>query len=728
MGTNRDHRNMMKTGFGVLFLLVVLQTGTHAQSCPQAPILARINENNEVGAVVTTIPDVTGAILEIITSLVPFRIQGDQLLVTQVLDYEKETTFEVDIRCTLSGQSPVRFQVIVLLQNLNDNIPTFAQELYTLSVAELTPVDTLVKTFTATDLDNLEPLIYTLTSTPDVFKLKSRTDPGIVVAKPLDFDSIKSVQLILTVQDTDPATPTHTDTTTIDVTITDTDNRPPWFQPCTPQIIQGVKICPHTGYRGEVTLGEMTVGPIPLEGHNIWATDGDTGINEPSRYYFVGASEFFDIGLETGNITMKKAVDVPGAIQMTVMATQALNAHQFATTSLTVLAKSLHAPQFEKTLYEAMVKGVGTLALDAADNNKVLQILAKDEDYAADNGINPFIVYTMTGSNSTAFTLMNGFLYMFTEVPEGFYDLEVMAKDINTSETATTQLRVEVVPEPTTTVPPTTISTTPTEPTSNPTTPDQTSNPTTAATTNAVTSPTSNPTPTPSESTKTTIITPGVSVQTSNPVTTTGGITGSTAGVIKPSGDFRSADMAALGASLGCLLFLSIIVIAILVVKLRKGNVAWKKINEASAFRSSLGPSGQKEGVQFTNEAFEHDDDDKDNKGPSGGGLETDKPQPRSLPRPPSPIQDEEKEVKPILTKDKFKEDGYKAVWFKEDIDPNAKEEVVIIPDRGEEEEEDEDEGESKRSKVMFNDADVDSGLGDKNEDSEEEKTLTSSL
>ncbi|KAJ0069254.1 hypothetical protein NL108_003173, partial [Boleophthalmus pectinirostris] len=261
------------------------------------------------------------------------------------------------------------------------------------------------------------------------------------------------------------------------------------------------------------------VGPIPLEGHNIWATDGDTGINEPSRYYFVGASEFFDIGLETGNITMKKAVDVPGAIQMTVMATQALNAHQFATTSLTVLAKSLHAPQFEKTLYEAMVKGVGTLALDAADNNKVLQILAKDEDYAADNGINPFIVYTMTGSNSTAFTLMNGFLYMFTEVPEGFYDLEVMAKDINTSETATTQLRVEVVPVLVITV---------------------------------------------------------LFFHVDNE-----------AGVIKPSGDFRSADMAALGASLGCLLFLSIIVIAILVVKLRKGNVAWKKINEASAFRSS---------------------------------------------------------------------------------------------------------------------------------------------
>lgn len=39
---------------------------------------------------------------------------------------------------------------------------------------------------------------------------------------------------------------------------------------------------------------------------------------------------------------------------------------------------------------------------------------------------------------------------------------------------------------------------------------------------------------------------------------------------------------------------------------------------------------------------------------------------------------DTEKEVKPILTKERRMEDGYKAVWFKEDIDPNDKEEVVI--------------------------------------------------
>ena len=47
------------------------------------------------------------------------------------------------------------------------------------------------------------------------------------------------------------------------------------------------------------------------------------------------------------------------------------------------------------------------------------------------------------------------------------------------------------------------------------------------------------------------------------------------------------------------------------------------------------------------------------------------------------------KEVKPILTKERKDDEGYKAVWFKTDIDPNAKEEVTIIPERAEQDDDD---------------------------------------
>lgn len=105
---------------------------------------------------------------------------------------------------------------------------------------------------------------------------------------------------------------------------------------------------------------------------------------------------------------------------------------------------------------------------------------------------------------------------------------------------------------------------------------------------------------------------------------------------------------------------------------------------------------------------------------------------------------DSEKEVKPILTKERRVEEGYKSVWFKEDIDPNAKEEVVIIPDNGEREGDDDDDDEEEEGfreeeeeydnsspqtpKVLFSDADMDDGRGVRFENSEKEKIQTSDL
>lgn len=174
------------------------------------------------------------------------------------------------------------------------------------------------------------------------------------------------------------------------------------------------------------------------------------------------------------------------------------------------------------------------------------------------------------------------------------------------------------------------------------------------------------------------------------------------------------------------------------------------------------GSSGRKEGIQFTNEAFQKDEDDAGTSG-SGGPEERTRTasgtQMRDVPINDAIVQsaepshgdssqaektDHEKEVKPILTKERRMEDGYKAVWFKEDIDPDAKEEVVIIPDSRDEEEEeerssssreeeeDDDGSQMKIPKVGFADTDLDSGLGvkmdDPADDSEEDNVLTADL
>lgn len=53
-------------------------------------------------------------------------------------------------------------------------------------------------------------------------------------------------------------------------------------------------------------------------------------------------------------------------------------------------------------------------------------------------------------------------------------------------------------------------------------------------------------------------------------------------------GGFDSTDMAALGATLGVLLFLALVIMTLLFCRLRRENKDWKKIYESNVFRSSV--------------------------------------------------------------------------------------------------------------------------------------------
>lgn len=88
---------------------------------------------------------------------------------------------------------------------------------------------------------------------------------------------------------------------------------------------------------------------------------------------------------------------------------------------------------------------------------------------------------------------------------------------------------------------------------------------------------------------------------------------------------------------------------------------------------------------------------------------------------------DIEKEVKPILTKERRAEEGYKAVWFKQDIDPNTKEEVVIIPDTGEPADHDDDDDDDDEHLKTDMDEEA-SGRYSRDSDSEDEEGFTSDL
>ncbi|XP_029289274.1 cadherin-related family member 5-like [Cottoperca gobio] len=775
---------IMRTSFSFI-LLTLLQTSSANICSAVSPWPFR--ENNTVGDVVLVItvqPEVTLKFRDPPANPTnPFSLNGNKLIAEKVLDYELELI------------------IIVTLENVNDNVPVFDQNSYQVEVNELSPANTIVGRFAATDLDG-DNLYYTLTPESRGFGLKSPTNPDLIIVESLDYDKVKNVQLILTVQvligrlwlsrlsvscsscphvkvflsntlnppelllmDTALA-PAHsrvsfTATTTIMITILDVDNRPPWFQPCSKQEIGGAVICQSAGYTSKVVLNEQEPGVLPLKPGPLYAIDGDSGINEETTYSFLSGDGggLFGINPNTGNITMLKPVDLLGTISLTVLAAQKMNIYQFSTTSVTisVQVKSLHPPKFQRPQYEGVIAAVGLMAMDPKNKDEPLRILATDDDYTATGGINPHITYYVHGSSD--FSIISGYLFMTKDLPEATLSLQVVAMDSSTEESVTAQLSVEVTSGLTTTSLPES------------TTDSMASTSIGESTTNSKTTEDIASTPNPTTSTDSSLSTtfPGTTnesiVSTTDPSLTSEGSvsTGSTAHpptVIVPSGGYGPVDMAALGVTLGALLFICLVVIVVLAVRIRRGKADWRKIYEASMFQSALGQGGQKEGIQYTNEAFQDDEDggSTGSGGPVGGSIMAgDFRLNEAIVKSSAPLHilprddnsqagsdnDNEKEVKPILTKERRMDEGYKSVWFKEDIDPNAKEEVVIIPDSREEDSEEEDEEQSssgreededdntrrKTLKVIFNDADLDSGLGvkmeDPDEDSEGDEVLT---
>ncbi|XP_067447054.1 cadherin-related family member 5 isoform X1 [Thunnus thynnus] len=770
-------------------LLILLQSSTEAQNICSAPSTVEFKENNNVGDVVLTITVQPGVTLMFKPAPAnpdnPFTLNGNQMIAAKVLDYETTNRYITDIICTeIATGRPFSLSIIVRLVNVNDNAPVFDQNLYNVNVNEMSPVGTTVGQYAATDLDQSQ-LYYKLESdsveAENYFALKSETDPDILVRTPLDYDEVKNVRLVLYAQDTPLAPaegrPSFTATTTIMVTILDVDNRPPWFQPCDLHNTGGAVICMSAGYTGSVILGDKETGVLPLKPGPLYAVDGDSGINEEITYSFLSGNEGrpFEINPNTGNITMLKAVNVSETISLTVLAAQKRNSYQFATTSVTldVKVKTNHPPKFQKLSYEGVVSSVGTMVMDLKD--EPLFIIALDEDYNATEGLNPNINYNI--KRSSDFAIIDGYLFMTKDLPEGTLSLQVVAEDTSTKESDTANLTVEVKSGLTTTSLPLSttdimVTTSTGESTTNSKTTEDivsTTNPSTSTDSISTTLPS-----TTAESSTSSMSTEG-SNSTTNPISTSeeSTFTASTTrpftdGAIIPPGGYGPVDMAALGVTLGVLLFICLVVIGLLVHRIQRWKTDCRKISEASMFQRSLSQAsgGNKDGIQYTNEAFHKDEDgrstgsDSQDGGSVMAGKETlyendllrksslplNSPQHDDASLTGSDKTDSEKDVKPILTKERRMEEGYKSVWFKEDIDPDAKEEVVIIPDSREDDSEEEDEEQSssdreededdnlpiKTPKVVFADAELDSGLGvkmgDPAEDSEDDEALNVEL
>ncbi|XP_060797894.1 cadherin-related family member 5 [Neoarius graeffei] len=441
----------------IAFLLHKFCLAQKICSVPSEPVT--IKENNTIDAVVvhinTTTKNVTLTLTENPDNA--FDLRGLDLIVKKRLDFEtllNPEALTVQIRCNKTGSRSITLTVLVQVENINDNPPSFAQSKYTLDVNELTPVNTSVAQIEAKD-DDSGVLYYALEPTLNpYFRLENMYKPNILVNKTLDYDVIQQVKLTLYVQDSPPLSPpgqiTFTATTMIVINIKDIDNRPPWFQPCTRINMGTAKICLSVGYKGRVNLTERQEEPLQLNPGPIFARDGDKSRNEQISYKIVRGNDdnIFQIDEKTGNLTMLKPADITGPITLIVLASQVLNRDQFASTSVNieVMKKSRNPPKFERERYEAYVysnSGPENMVLRDRTSNRPFRVRARDDDFA--NGINPDIRYEVQYSSYVNITT-DGFVLLKKPVRTDSFALQVRAVDVSTGESGTAALSVLVLP------------------------------------------------------------------------------------------------------------------------------------------------------------------------------------------------------------------------------------------------------------------------------------------
>ena len=153
----------------------------------------------------------------------------------RTLDRENRSSY----RLTVLGQNSRnrchkgRAVVVVNVDDINDNSPTFALAQYSATILEGKPANTLVTKVTATDIDDgtNAQLTYSITSGNQGNKFEINNRTGEVRSRQeLDFEDKQTYTLGIKVQD--GGSPSRSATTILTVTVQDV-NEPPYFlKPC----------------------------------------------------------------------------------------------------------------------------------------------------------------------------------------------------------------------------------------------------------------------------------------------------------------------------------------------------------------------------------------------------------------------------------------------------------------------------------------------------------------
>ena len=210
------------------------------------------------------------------------------------LDYESQKRHTFVVRAA-DGGSPSKtssVQINIVVQDVNDNFPTFGQDIYTVDLDEDTPVNTRFLQVTATDMDTGSNGLITYSVQQGAYShvFGVFANDGFLYNK-VTLDREQMEQYVVKVVATDSGIPAKSSTAEIQISILDANDNTPTFLEDS-----------YHFFISENLPSDTRVGAVR-------ATDSDQRDNDQLRYSIIGSSSAVKIDARSGELKTKEPLD-----------------------------------------------------------------------------------------------------------------------------------------------------------------------------------------------------------------------------------------------------------------------------------------------------------------------------------------------------------------------------------------------------------------------------------
>ncbi|XP_070539360.1 protocadherin Fat 4-like [Ptychodera flava] len=334
------------------------------------------------------------------------------------LDREEDPLYRFSI-IVLENQclSGIEILLGIIVEDVNDEIPTFGELSYSASIREdagspsdLTPV-IIIPPIQATDDDfglNAD-IRYSLTGFGmEIFVINPKSGDVWLKANPdLDYESIKEYSLTVVARDRDGNPDGNSNSVPFTVKITDANDNSPVFS------------------QQSWTLSIRENSSLPTVLTSVHATDADEGLNSELRYHMEeGGDGKFRIDSTTGELSLRSELDRETKDEyflVIIARDQGFPAQETSVyVNVTVLDVNDNSPRFDKQFYSGHTP-------EGQTGSAILTVIASDPDL----GENAEIEYDLT--DGSTFTIdSNGTISASTALDREAvpaYDIVVTATD-----------------------------------------------------------------------------------------------------------------------------------------------------------------------------------------------------------------------------------------------------------------------------------------------------------